>query len=384
MPRQTQEKKTLTVGVIGTGSSHSQKMVETLLTDYTSPYEEVAFIFPVVATAWSEATDVVLDWTAANDVPFIALTDGGAADKDFIQVLEDAEEVIKVARIPTKLVQMLKEESGDTALLVLWDENDEDTALAVNKALEEGIPALNLLDGLDPFSFEDEGDEPGEGSDSPAAQVGDDYDDWGVRKLRAALREHPNKAHTDRQIGQLEKDDAIRALRTADQAALKGDTPAEVVQEADEPVEQDKAERTTRARRAFAEGAAEGSGDEAQTLPRSRGGDVLTNQVSESIEQGEREIDRSLDEVLAEAVENPDVEFYDDRYLRLEALRLAVAAGASGAEAIPTAQRFAIYLKGERKSPGRPRADGSPAEPRAINPETGKPIRRRGRQASTA
>ena len=390
--------KPLLLGVIGTGEA-SAEVLEALLVDLTSPYEEVSFIFPAVGSMWTTSTDVVYDWTgdATDDgLPFDALTGSGAPEKDFVQILESAEQVHKVARIPVKMVQLLQEAQADAdvKLLVLWDEKDEDTVLAVNKALELGVPAVDLLNGLEPFEFGDddtgEGEDP-EGDDAervgaePAA-IGDDYDDLGVRALRAKLREHPNKKLSDRAIGQLDKDDAIRALRIADQDAAGGVGPDKIVED-DEPAAAAKTERTGRARRAFAEGAAEGRGDEAQQeLPRSRGGDVLEDQDGELQVAGDPVTEDEAQDVLGQNSQptmHPVAAAAQEEWLRFEALKLAVQSGAGPEQAVPVAQRYEIYLRGERKAPGRPRADGSPAQLRERDPETGKPVRRRAARGST-
>lgn len=390
--------KPLTLAVIGSGSG-TPKMTESLLADFTAPYEEVTLILPVDGAYWSDDIAVIYDWALDNDVPFVAVTTGGTPDKALVDVLEAADSVQKVARVSVKLVQLLQQEAAesDVALFVLWDDDDEEAVLAVNKALTAEVPAYNLLDGLDKFSFDDDDEEgaeeeneqhliqegkatnaeladepdPDEGKFAPA----DEYDDWGVRKLRAALREHPNKKDTDRAIGQMDKDDAIKALRVADQAKLSGDEPEEVVQEVEDEEESPKAARTTRARRAFAEGAAEGTGDEAQAMPRSRGGDVLEDQDTEEAETSD---DSGQN---AQAEPTTDSSWDAGVALRDRALELAVAAGKNGAEAIADAMKYEVYLKGQRQSGGRPRADGTPAQPREIG-EDGKPVRRR-RASST-
>lgn len=376
----------LAVAVIGTGEA-SKKSVEALLTDFTAPYADVTFILPVTNEHWTDTTGVVADWLAENDIPYVAVTTGDPVDKTLVPHLEAADSVQKVARVSTKVVQLLQQEKGDgdVALLVAWEDDDTEAVAAVNKALTAEVAAYNLLDGLDEFTFDDdEGDDAeheaevaeanGDAEQEAAAQVGDEYDDWGVRKLRAALREHPNKAHSDRQIGQLDKDDAIRALRVADQAALRGDEPADVDEEGAEDT--GKAERTTRARRAFREGVAEATGqDEAQVdLPNSRGGTLLEEQTGDP------------DDEPADEVQEPetgqfsfgDKGFTTEDTIRQQALELAVRSGKSGGEAVTDAIKYEVYLRGERSSlGGRPRADGTPAKPREINPETGKPVRRR-------
>lgn len=387
MPRRTQETtpqetpKALLIGVIGIGETTSE-IAEALLTDLTAPYEEVALVVAAADQFWSTTTDDIMDWSEQNNIGYSALTDGEPA-KDFVSVLEDASETVKAARLPIKMAQLLAEAKteNDVVLLVLGntqDPEDPEAEVAVNKALELGVKTLDLLNGLEEFEFDEEGqDDSVDHAALDAKRVGDDYDDLGVRALRAKLREHPNKIDSDRAIGQLNKDDAIAALRRADQAQAQGDAPEEVVQEQDDP----KAESTRRARRAFAEGAAEGTGDEAQSLPRSRGADVIVDQDDELDSDGGPAV---LNESAAtHPVASTDGASHEDEILRLEALRLAVQSGASGTEVIPTAERFAIYLRGERKAPGRPRADGSPAQRREINPETGKPVRRRPGRDST-
>ena len=375
----------LTIAVIGTGET-SSKNVEAQINDFTAPFGEVTVILPVDTDYWSPAIDAAYQWTVANDIPYVAVTTGGTPSKKLAPILEAADETLKVARISTKMVQLLQgqvAEGEDVALLVAWDDDDAEAVTAVNKALTAEIPALNLLDGLDPFSFDD--DEEGGQDDSvdhdaldakakASSDTPDDgYDEMGIRALRKLLRDRADEHDLpDRLIGQLEKDDAIRALRNTDAGKGKlkprDEEPEEESTRAAVLEDDDKPARTTRARRAFAEGAAEGSGDEAQTLPRSRGGDVLEDQ------DGDEEDTKPADPRQPGGEADGPAE---DEHLRHRALELAIGAGKSGSEAIADAIKYAAYLKGERRSAGRPRADGTPAQAREINPETGKPIRRR-------
>lgn len=385
----------LAIGVIGTGEA-SAKQVDSLLTDYTAPYADVTFILPVDEEHWSPTMDATFQWVTDNDIPFVAVTTSGSPSKKMKPILEAAADTLKVARISTKVVQLLQQEKGegDVALLVAWDDDDQEAVTAVNKALTAEVRAFNLLDGLDEFSFDDES-ESAEDADAPidraepepeddverdAHGAGDDYDDWGVRKLRQALRDRADEHDIpDRTIGTLDKDDAIRALRNVDAGRGKAKA-AEEPEDEDTPAVLDesigKSERTTRARRAFREGVAEATGqDEAQAdLPNSRGGTLLEEQSGDP----DAEPETGDDEPVNTTAAGPS----DELGLRAAALDMAIRAGKSGADAIADAMKYEVYLRGQRQSPGRPRADGSPAQPRAINPETGKPIRRRGSRST--
>lgn len=374
----------LAVAVIGTGET-SAKNVEALLNDYTAPYAEVTFVLPVDDEHWTPTLGVIHDWLIANEIPYVAVTDGSSPGKAIVPVLEGADSTIKVARVSVKMVQLLKEESGegaDVTLLVAWDDEDAEASSAVNKALSSDVTALNLCDGLDPFEYDDEGDDDPEGEvaqaprnkgvSEPVDEPTDDYETKGIRALRAILRER-DSGFTDRQIGQMEKADAVEALRGLDKGTSAPEEGDEAQQES----------RTTKARRAFAEGASEGQ-DEARPLPRSKGSDILETE-DEGIDirrvQDAKEIEVD-GKVLKSQGESPmtTVEPNEDG-LRHRALELAISGGKSGAEAIADAMKYETYLKGERQSGGRPRADGTPAQAREIN-EEGKPVRRR-RSSST-
>jgi hypothetical protein len=367
----------LAVAVIGTGETPT-KNVEALLNDYTTPYADVAFILPVDDEHWSSTLADVHAWAVENDIPYVAVTDGSTPSKALVPILEGADSTQKVARVSTKVVQLLAQEAGDgadVALLVAWDDDDQEAATAVTKALSSSVTALNLCDGLDPFEFDDEDgdDEAKETAELKAAESSreseptDDYDSKGIRALRALLREHPNKGDlTDRKIGQLEKDAAIELLRELD----AGDAPSAAPVPDAEPQEET---RTTKARRAFAEGVAEASGDEAQALPRSRGADILENEGDDPIVATQ-----IVDKGIGVAAPGPA----NEEYLRQRALELAVQSGAGPEGVIPLALKMEVYLRGERQSSGRPRADGTPAQPREIG-ENGKPIRRRPSRGST-
>lgn len=392
----------LALGVIGTGST-SGKNLEALLNDYTSNYPDVAFVLPVTDEHWTDTLDLVHAWLVANELPYVAVSTSDPVSKALQPVLEGADAKHKVARVSTKMVQLLQAqvaEGDDAAVLVLWDDEDQEAALAVTKALTANLSALNLCNGLDPFSFDDDedgGDDTPVVDDSPAAEPemdedeqlaasdkavrgeADDYDNMGVRALRNLLRERKDEHDVpDRTIGQLSKDDAIRALRNVDNGkGLNQPNPGRAVEDDDTPMFQDETiapeTRTTRARRAFAEGAAEGSGDEAQALPRSRGADILENEYDAAQEVAED--DALVEEYATKAVAMVDTAWQEES-LRARALELAIEGGEKGADAIASAMKYELYLKGEKRSAGRPRADGTPAQPREVG-EDGKVVRRK-------
>lgn len=356
----------LTIGLIGTGET-SARNVEALLNDYTSTYAEVTAVLPVDDAHWTPTIEAAYDWITENDIPFVAVTDGSSPSKKIAPILEKADSTIKVARVSTKMVSLLQQEASEgaeVALMVAWDDDDAEASTAVTKALTAEVTALNLLDGLDPFEFDDE-EQPAEEPTEATAGAPDEYDDMGVRKLRALLRERADEHDIpDRTIGTLTEEDARKALRNIDAGRGKA-APAE------EPDEAQTETRTTRARRAFAEGASEGQ-DEVRPLPRSKGSDILETEDDDT----PMALDTSLDQ--PEQAETTTVAEVGDDILRLEALELAIRGGKSGAEAIADAMKYEVYLKGQRQSAGRPRSDGTPAQPREIG-EDGKPIRRRAR-----
>lgn len=370
----------LTLGLIGTGET-SVKNAEALLNDYTSTYAEVALVVPIDDAHWSPTLEAALAWAGANDIPYVAVTDGSSPSKSLVPLLEAADSVIKVARVASKIVQLLAEQSSegeDVALMVCWDDDDNEAATAVTRALGADVKAFNLCDGLDPFEFDEDGDEGQDDSVDHAAldarqtsggragasapEPSDDYATKGVRALRALLRTREGHGLTDRSIGQLEKDEAIAALRKLD----GGDVQPAAQEDDDEAA----ATPTTKARRAFAEGAAEGRGDEAQaelSLPNSRGADILENETSKI----------TANPVEAEVTLATGAGTFEDSALRHRALELAISGGSKGAYAIADAMKYEVYLKGQRQSAGRPRADGTPAQAREIDPETGRPKRRK-------
>lgn len=118
--------------------------------------DDLTLVFPISRTWSHKGLDKVLDWSDYVDKPFNAVTDGNTT-KSMDDLLDQANEVSEVEDVAEGLIDVLvgaQGGDGESVLIVLWpqDEN-EDVAdyyeRLVDLAAQEEIKTLSLTDGLD-------------------------------------------------------------------------------------------------------------------------------------------------------------------------------------------------------------------------------------------
>lgn len=145
----------VTIGIIGTGAL-TDSNVQALLGDFVEALGDVEIILPVTKGSWGQAMSHVVQFVLKNDIPFQAIVDETTnMSEEFRGIVREAEKVHNVQRVPNKLLNLL-EKSKRPILIAIWDDEDEDTIKAVDRALELEIPAHNMMLGLQELSIEDD------------------------------------------------------------------------------------------------------------------------------------------------------------------------------------------------------------------------------------
>jgi hypothetical protein len=125
---------------------------------------EVVVVIPVTDSHLTKGITTVIDWCFDVDLPYAAITASGRPKKAATRtVLEDAERSTVVPNVNQAVVDYLtlaREKGNDAVLVLLYGENgDENSEALLDLALRGGVPALDLSAGLDDISFSEDSDE---------------------------------------------------------------------------------------------------------------------------------------------------------------------------------------------------------------------------------
>jgi hypothetical protein len=137
-----------TIGFIGHGAVRSRN-VKALLQDQLDAYGELRFILPLGESYWSDGLGYVGDFALDNGIALEIVADDTAADiADAQDFLKDAVRVHNVTQVTDKLMSLLSA-LPTPQLIILWDDEDEEAAAALDLAITDDIPAFDLTNGLD-------------------------------------------------------------------------------------------------------------------------------------------------------------------------------------------------------------------------------------------
>ena len=336
----------MTIGLLGSGEMKVEAAIS-LIEDLAEVADPVTVIVAADEKNWTPTLSGITEFLADNDVAFELVIDDGSDVP--AEVTEAAQSTHKVARPAQKVVALLERAEGDKRLVVLWDDENEDAVKATERAVDRGIKALDLTAGLEELTFDGDADEPGvepavgateadeadEANEQATEVVDDGLDKLGVRALRNLVEEEAGLSR--KVVGSMDKGACIAALRDHRAAGTApADAEDEVEDEADEATEEATAP------------AAEADPDEAQQS---------TVAVPSNASSG-----GAVSATMGMAADD-----YLDRQARQEALFRACdfhTAETDVDTVVRTAHRFKAFLTGEQVVAGRPRRDGSPAQPR--------------------
>jgi hypothetical protein len=140
---------------------------------YEQPESPVEVYFPVTGGHWSDGLDTVVDWSATAGLNFNAVIE---SDHDDVKaILEDTDAVLEAEDVNKALIDVLvngKSKGFDVYLLLLWgDEGDPNSEELLSLADEAGIPVKDLSGGLDDIVFAEDPSDDAEPEPEPEPEA---------------------------------------------------------------------------------------------------------------------------------------------------------------------------------------------------------------------
>lgn len=224
----------ITLGFVGSGKVEKRNATALLRDLIDASGGNARFILPMTKAFWNDNLAVVSDFAVENSIPVEAIVDDTTAKmREIKHLLSAARRQHQSAAAAFKMAGLL-EEAKDGRLVVLWDDEDEDSLDAVRAADEKGLPLLELTRGLDRIELvaddEDEGEEPvsDEAPEEPEAR--EEEDDGTADEQEA---EEPEEDEPDAEPEEEEED--------FPEAEAEEDLPAAAEDEAPEEFPDDEA-----------------------------------------------------------------------------------------------------------------------------------------------
>lgn len=168
--------KGATFGFIGFGEVKTRATNAILEDQFEAADGNVRFILPITKEHFTDGIQLAADFARKNDIPYEIVVDETTAKmKDAKEYVADAVKEHKVARIPHKIVALL-EKAGNGKLVVFWDADEDDGAIAFAKAYDADIPAFDIVNGFEPLTYGEDSEEP-EADADPEETDGDESED---------------------------------------------------------------------------------------------------------------------------------------------------------------------------------------------------------------
>jgi len=378
--------RVLTLAFAGEGASTYQN-TSSLLNDFLGVEDDslpegldLRLIFPATKAHLTKTLEGVLKWTEAIDVGYDVVVNDEGKSRAVSDVLEYANETIEAIDVSARLVQELAsdKEEGEVYLVLSWGEDGDDISEELLEAAKDaGIPALDLSAGLDDLDF-GEVDEGGMAHTEPEPapprsrrrrrepESGHDADPDDRHEQSTTAAQHPD-----------EVDPAPRRRRGRPRSLETEEKPLED-EKADEPTPQRKARRS-RAQEPADEAQATGEVNEAADKAQASAGSLerkfnfhRANEVTVPKHERLRDETLALARIYEEIIPSEAAHEKHLAITQLEAAMMWAHAGVAryeGGENPDTTQVVGDEKPAEqpstgRRSPGKPRADGSPAQAR--------------------
>ena len=142
-------------GIVG-GGNHPENIIEDCLKDiYSNDADHILYVN--CRKGASESEKRVYTYVLDNNIPFLAVSQDGAAPK----VLVETADYIVDGGVSADITIIKELAANNGTLLMLWDDADENRMNhLVVTATDLGVNVLELSNGLTPFVVESEGEEP--------------------------------------------------------------------------------------------------------------------------------------------------------------------------------------------------------------------------------
>lgn len=399
--------KPLTIGFVGSADL-DPKAIDALLGDLLPEDVTIADVYvPVTKATYTDSMAAVVAWLVDNEIAFKSVSDEAALkDRTLKKVIALAAEDIdgsQSATIEKGIVELVAgdEETPveDGKLIVFFDADAETDNAALEEAEEAEVVALDMMDALGPITFADDGDD-------QAPDPEPDPEPEAPRRRGRAAAVEPEPAEEEPEVDEnpplttgekrrltnllkLGLIDLKRKLReldpsltTKDLAGCDKDYVADAILMAERLAKQEPASEPDEAQQEPAGAARRGRGasaaeelPEAVTDAESADGETDTREAVFARLRGSREVAERITYSLVSSTQAIIAE--GDEEHALERAAAAVAA---------SLMLFAEFVVSETRKPkqvGRPRKDGTPAQPKPpVDPDA--PKRGRGRPRKDA
>jgi hypothetical protein len=147
---------------------------------------EINLIFP--ANTESAAVEAALDWSEYVDLEYTAVTEKGGKNNGAIT--KDATDTLEVGNVSAQIAELLAAAEGDKYLIIAFGDDEEDEVL-LDLVLNADVPAKDLSDGLDDITFNDDDAEPEKDEEPEPEPEPDEEKPKRGRRSRAAEEQKP-------------------------------------------------------------------------------------------------------------------------------------------------------------------------------------------------
>lgn len=332
----------VTIGFFGSGEGDIAKIQQALEGQLEDVPEdaEIRFILPVFEDVSPEIEEMS-KWAINNELPYEAVTDQATSKtKAHAQraMIDGATKTHVVSDIPSQIVKLLEKAPGPSLFVFLNAEDPEECGEIVQAAVDAGVPAYDLLDDMARLE-----PPPGDEDETPEPEASDDGEDYPVTRDELEAMERDELREIAKELGVIpprSKEAMIDAILEA-----QGDEPEdepEAEKEAPEPEPEPEAE-------------ADEETEDVVTVVKG-----LLDDFKAGMDDFSARLLDSLSGNGKAPVEPP-----------------AAPKRSRGRSTKATAKATAETAPASRRSPGRPRKDGTPARRRVEDPSTGRRVRTR-------
>lgn len=152
--------KTTRVILMGSGAPKSEKILRSTLRDFMADKTNATFYVPMTKELWNDNLASAVDVLIEDEVPYdIFIAKDETRTRAFKPFIQNAQNVIERERgLLVGLVRKVQE-ADNSFFLALMDDDDAALDTAMLKAMDAGIPVLDLTAGLTELESSGEKDE---------------------------------------------------------------------------------------------------------------------------------------------------------------------------------------------------------------------------------
>lgn len=379
----------ITIAVAGSGSTTADNLAD-LLNDflgfgeedadgfYGASDREITLILPA-GDAWSnKELHKVVEWSAKADLPYLVILEDGATEKGFVKkTLADADGAdikgVPAGTVGQALLEALADEMAndvETYLVLLYGDDEDGPGEVIEDlleaALDQGIPVKDLTEGLDDIKFaeEDPTDVARGLHDDPEPEPEPEPEKPARRRGRAKAEEQAVAEEPLEEPAKVSADEARAAAKRAKEEgeARKAEVLAKTNANLTEDLPHDRHSQTS-LQAGYVSILAEDLTSILEVVKYATAYFGAEDTTNAAVNLAPEVQYRPLTRALAEVQENLGA-------ILSQETPSEAAGSTETAEKAPEVPQEPEAAAAPRKSRGRPRADGTPAQPKDPNEPT--------------